>query len=252
MAMSGYARLLWSLSLTFALGLTARAAKDCYVVGRSGEKVRGERLTAEKDGTLKLQLSAGGPTQTFKPGAYAYAFVPKPEHVGNLEKAYLAGKYELVEKHGTAIFEKYKFLGWGDHISYLEGMVLIDRKDYAGAKRVFERGQKFQVKHGEELVKGMVLALLGLKETDQVKPMLDKMLKAADEQTAAFAFNVRGRILADEGKTKEAVLEYLKTVLLFKPGVAVADRERREAKQKVVALLEELKDPRAKEFEKLD
>ena len=227
--MARYGYLLWALTIMIAANVSV--AKDCYVVLRSGDKVKGINLAADRAGNLKLQMARNGPTQTFKKGSYAYAMVPKPREVTALERA----KPQVVIKQAGAIFEQYKYLGWGDHISYLEGMAHIDTKNYAEAKKAFERGQRYRARHGDQLVKGMALALLGLKQLDRVQPMLEQMLKSSDEKTAAFAFNVRGRILADQGKKKEAVLEFLKVLLLFKPGSV--GRERKEAKGQVVALL---------------
>jgi len=236
--------------LAAVAALNVQAARDCYVVRRSGQKVRGEALAAESDGTLQLKLGSSGPVQTFKPGTYLYGYIPKPKAVSDLERAFEGGSYDDVVKYAPAIFEKYKYLGWGDHVSYMEGMVYIDRKNYTQAQQAFERGSRFQAGHGEELVKGMVLALLGQKKIDEVQPMLERMMKAPDADAAAFAFNARGRILVQQGRKKEAVLEFLKALLLFRPGTA--EREREDARKQVVALLEELKDPRWKEFEKLE
>jgi len=156
----------------------------------------------------------------------------------------------LILKHAPQVFDRYKLLGWGDHISYLEGMAYVEKKQFQQAKTSFERGSNFTAKHDEELLQGMILALLGLKEVDKAKPMLSKMMKAADKDMAAFAFNVRGDILREEGKKKEAVLEYLKTLLLFRPGSV--EREREKARTQVVALLKEMKDSRWQDIQKID
>lgn len=226
------------------------AAADCYVVKRNGSKVKGVSLKAESDGTLKLQMGKKGPTQSFKKGTYRYGYVSKPKEVASLEKAAKGGKHDLILKHAPQVFDRYKYLGWGDHISYLEGMAYIEKKQFRQAKTSFERGSNFRARHDEELLQGMVLALLGLKEIDKVKPMLAKMMKSADKDMAAFSFNVRGDILAQEGKKKEAVLEYLKTLLLFRPGSV--ERQRDKARTQAVVLLKEMKDSRWQEIQKID
>ncbi len=244
------ARFAWLVGgLALLIGLDVYAAKDAYVVLRSGEKVKGFALSASADGTLKLKLGNSGPVQTFKRGTYKYGFIAKPKEVKRLENAFDSGKYDTILKAAASIFEKYKYLGWGDHISYLEGMAQVERKKYADAKRTFERGQRYPARHTEELTKGFVKALIGLKEIAKAKPILAKMMKAADNETAAFAFNVRGMVLTQEGKQKEAVLEYLKTLLLFEP--SEAGRERAEAKKQALALLKGMNDARWKDIEKI-
>ena len=245
--MGRYAGRLW---LILALvGVEAYAAKECYVVQRSGERIKGAELTADSDGTLKLQIDQGGPVQTFKTGTYLYGFIPMPADVEQVDKAAQGAKPDVVLQQAPSLFEKYKYLGWGDHLAYLEAMVYIGRKQYDQAQKALDRGQRFKARHEDELIRGTILTMLGLKQTDQVKPLLDKMMKAEDDSAAAFAFNVRGSILVQDGKKKEAVLEYLKTLLLFKPGTLKAERD--EARKAAAALLKEMGDPRAGEFEKI-
>jgi len=228
----------------------ANAYSQCYVVKRGGQKIKGGALTASSDGTLMLQLGKGGPTQKFKKGTYEYGYIPKPKEVAALEAAYKAKKYDVLFKQAAPIFEKYKYLGWGDHVSYLEGMAHMARKQYSQARKVIERGERARGRHTDEIVKAKVLVLLGLDETQKVRPMLEKMMKAADDEAAAFAFNARGRLLAKEGKNKEAVLEHLKALLLFRPGGS-AQEERQQASKLAVGLLKEMKDPRWQDVAKI-
>ena len=222
--------------------------KDCYVVNRAGAKVSGVAISAAADGTLVLEMEPGGPKQTFKPGSYRFAYVPKPKLVGELEKAYEAKKYDLVAQHGPGIFGKYKYLGWGDYVAYLEGMALLDSGKAERALDKFELARKTPGKRGAEVAKGRIMALVSLKRDDEAAAELEKLSQADDEDIAAFAFNTRGQILSrQKGREKDAVLQYLKTLLLFEPGDAT--RERDEARKRVVALLKEMNDPRAKDFE---
>lgn len=226
------------------------ADRDCYVVRRSGDKVKGVALEADGEGTLKLQMDAGGPVQTFKSGSYQYAYVPKPKKVAALEKASEEGKHDVVLKYAGAVFDEYKYLGWGDYVAYLEGTAHIEQGDCARALQCFERGQRHKARHEEELAKGVISAYLGLKEYEKVRPILSKLMGSSDTSMAAFGFNTRGDILAAEGQKKEAVLDYLKTLLLFKPGVA--ERERQRAKQQAVELLKGMNDARWQDVAKID
>jgi hypothetical protein len=57
--------------------------------------------------------------------------------------------------------------------------------------------------------------------------------------------------LAKEGKSREAVLEYLKTLLLFEDSKSVKPY-RDEAREQVVALMRKMGDPKWKMFVDLD
>ena len=223
------------------------APSGCWIIDRAGRRVIGVALTAEKNGTLHLQLQTGGPVQTFKLGSYRYAYIPKPVEIARLERLFMAEKNGDVEKQAPSLFEKYKFLGWGDHVAYLRGGALLRQSKPAEALKAFDQGKPYTVLHGSELLQGRVEALIALDREDDARRDLASLAKSDDHSVTAFVFNARGKLLAKKGKKKDAVLEYLKTLLLFKPGDVSAARK--EARTNVVALLKEMKDPRAKEFE---
>ncbi len=239
-------------SLIILLGLAAlrvpAAPSGCWVIDRAGRRTVGAALTAEPNGTLHLQLKAGGPTQTFKPGSYRYAYIPKPMAVAQLERLAADGKAAVVVQKAPVLFKQFKFLGWGDHIAWLHGSALLRQGKAAEALRVFDQGTAYTVLHGVELLEGRVEALIALGRDDDARQVLQTLAKSDDRAVAAFVFNSRGKLLARQGKKKDAAIEYLKTLLLFKPGDAPGARK--EARKQVVALLKELKDPRYKDFEK--
>ncbi len=235
--------------LAVCVGMSAFAAGDCYVVKR-GQKIRGVALKAEANGTLKLQMEKGGPTQTFRRGDYSYGHVPKPKEVEVMENAMAKKSYDPVLKHGSSFFDKYKYLGWGDYISYMQGMAHMAREEYGQAQRIFERGMQYRATHEEDVIRGLTSAYVALKNFDKAEAILKKLMTSEDDKMAAFGFNTRGDILAAKGEKKDAMLDYLKTLLLFRPGKV--DAERQKAKRQAVALLKELKDERWKEIAQID
>lgn len=97
---------------------------------------------------------------------------------------------------------------------------------------------------------GLTQAYLALGNDKEARELLTK-LKASDaKETVAFAFIASGQLLERENKKKEAVLEYLKTVLLFEPGTV--PRERQEAKARAVALLKGIGDERWQLIESME
>jgi len=234
-----------------ALALAQRKS-EYYIVDARGNTIYGERLTANADGDLTIQLDANAAsTQLFKRGSYKTASIPKPRDLAALEQALAQKNYTAVLKETPAYFNRYQFLGWGGYVAYLEAMAHIETGSAAAGLQSADNGLKLGDRSQVELCRAKALALLGLKRSAEALPLLDKMITDADKSTAALAFNTRGRILAvTEGRQKDAVLEYLKTLLLFKPGAGV-DAERTEARKAVTALLKEMRDPRAPEIEKI-
>lgn len=227
-------------------------AQDCYVINANGDRVRGRAITVTdaQRGDLLLQVD-DRVKMPFRRGRYRFAYVPKPREVEIFEKALAAGKYDGIIKNAAAVFAKYKFIGWGDYIAYMEGMSHLKNTpaDPEAALTAFRRGLPFAAKYKDELTRGFILGLLDTGRKDEATELLDKLIVSAKGEDAAFAFNARGRILEDQGKKKEAVLEYLKTLLLFEPGTANEFRE--EARAKAVALLKSMNDGRYQRFESM-
>lgn len=229
-------------------GALAADKTPYYIVNAQGGKVYGDKLTADKDGNLQLQIAGGAGSQVFKAGTYKYAVTPKPPEVKKLED----GKPEEVLALSTAVYNAYRYLGWGGHTCYLEGMAKLD-KDPAAAMQSFDRGVACRDENAtDELRKGKIMALIKLKKNTEATTELDKLVLANDERTAAFAFNARAQLYLEENppNKKDAVVQYLKTFMVFKAGGA-ADKERAEAKRNLVKLLKELGDQRAADFEKM-
>ena len=240
---------LFCLALAAGLCSWCAVAQQCYVVDARGNKIPGSRLTADQNGNLSLQIEAGGPVTNFRVGNYQSAMSPKTRDIQSLEQLYAEGKLDNVTAAADKLYPQYQYLGWGGTISYYAGMALLDKGNAGAALLLFDRGLGLKDAGTEALTKGKIQALLALKKTAEAQALLDKLSISNDASIAAFTFNTRGKLLAAEGKKKEAVLQYLKTLLLFKAGTLAKERD--EARQAVVALLRSMGDPRADEFEKL-
>jgi len=241
----------WKLGLAGLLAagaLAAAPAKSCYVVDGRGQKHEGIELkVTSPNGDIELNVD-GRARLPFKAGSYKTAAIPKPDDMAALEKAYDEGRHADVAKEAGPLFEKYKFLGWGGGVAYVEGMSLLKTGKAQDALRTFAKAKGFEGEAKDDLNRGVVNALLELKDMAKVQPMLAGMMTSSRKSDAAFAFLSRGRILEDGGKNKEAVLEYLKVLLFFDAGSSVRDL-REDAKARAVALLKKMNDGRWKQVE---
>lgn len=237
-----------------AFGALANAApapaKACYVIDARGQKHEGLELRLVSPGG-DLELNVDGRARLpFKAGAYRAAMIPRPQEVAVLEKAFQDGQHEAVVKNAAGLFDKYKFLGWGGPIAHLEGQALLQTGKPQDALKAFAKGRQFPGEVGDDLTRGIVSALVDMKDTEQVQPMLNAMMASSRKQDAAFAFASRGRMLEHANKDKEAVLEYLKVLLFFEDSSAVSG-VREDARGRAVALLKKMNDGRWKQVETL-
>ncbi|MCF7853587.1 MAG: CDC27 family protein [Candidatus Pacebacteria bacterium] len=233
---------------------TAALAADSFVVTNDGRRIEADSIRADNQGTLELRI--GGATQSMRRGNYRKVFTPKPKPVELLEKAVAQGRYDIVRDKAPEVFDSYKYLGWGGHVATLHGQAYLENDNPERALQLFNQGDeyaKIQVNADEQMAylnKGKAEALLDLNRTEQALNILGNLKTADSDELAAFSFNASGRLLAEQGKKKEAVLEYLKTVLLFEPDTV--PRERKEAKEQVVKLLKEMGDPRYEKFQTME
>ena len=237
--------------LLAACTLTAAPAKPCYVIDARGQKLEGIELkVTSANGDIELNVD-GRVRLPFKAGGYKTACIPKPDDLTALEKALGEGRHADVIKGAGALFDKYKFLGWGGGAAYLEGMSLLKTGKPQDAIRAFDKGKQFAGEAADDLTRGGVNALLEMKDTAKVLPMLVTMMASSRKPDAAFAFLSRGRMLDDAGKSKEAVLEYLKVLLFFEDNPSLKDL-REDARGRAVALLKKMNDGRWKQVEAIN
>lgn len=226
------------------------APKKPLVVLSNGERRTAKSIVAVPGGGLKIIDSKGKPV-ALKAGRYKEAYVPEPTQVAALEKALEKKQYDSVIKFAPLASQKFGVLGWGDKLAYLEGTAYLAKKQPEKAAEAFTKGKAFKgtyFTYGDELARGRVLAMLALGKLDSVRADLDTMVRSRRKSDAAMALNARGQILAKEGKSKEAVLEYLKTLLLFDSGNKGVAPFREEARKQVVALMRKMGDPKWRMF----
>lgn len=228
--------------------LGAQAKPACYVVDNSGTRIPGVSITAEENGDLVLQPDASGKIKRpFKAGSYRYAFVPKPAEVGELEKLVEAKNHADIIKAAPAAFRKYRSLGWSYAITAIHVEALLAEDKVNEAKRVFQEGARFPGEFREKMENAEIRILVASKDYDRAEDRLKKQMLNADEAVAAQAFCLRGLVAEARGDKKQAILEYMKPLMLF--DAKKGGEYRSEAKKHAVRLMKELNDPRVGKIE---
>lgn len=235
----------WLVLATLGVGAVAFAQRP-HMIDINGNRREFDSATADATGNLTLRV--GGSTQTIRRGQYRYVVTPKPPEVVNLERAGEQGNHRAIIANAPGIFEKYRFLGWGGYIASIEAQAKLATNDAAGALSTLQAATSVEVvgPHEDAVNKARISTLIALDRGDEAATLLQRLKASRDENLAAFAFLAEGKIMEGQGRRQEAILSYLKTVLLFREGAV--ETEKREARARVAALLDEMGDVRAQQF----
>ncbi len=221
--------------------LQAQSRQECYVIRADGTKLKGKTLSTDNKGNLLLNVD-DKLKMPFAAGSYRYGFIPKPAEVAALEKLFEEKNYDGVIKSATAVFDKYKYLGWSKVIAALEAESYLNQGKITEARKVISAASRIGGEFGEKLNGAMVKLYISDKDFAKAEAILKRQLKDADEPTAAQAFCLLGEMAEAQDDKKQAVLEYLKVLMIFdgkKTGEA-----RAIAKTRAMKLMREMKDPR--------
>ena len=221
--------------------LHAQSRQDCYVIRADGARLKGKSLTADARGNLLLNVD-DKLKMPFAVGAYRYGFVPKPKEVADLEKLFEEKNYDGVIKSASAVFDKYKYLGWSYVIAALEAESYLAQGKINDARKVIAAASRIGGEYREKLNGAIVKLYIADKDFSKADAILKRQLKDADDATAAQAFCLLGEMAEAQDDKKQAVLEYLKVLMLF-DGKNVGEA-RATAKSRALKLMREMKDPR--------
>lgn len=219
---------------------------EYYVVNKLNRPVYGAAISADGDGNISLRLASGA-TQNFRPGAYLSAHCPKPGVLATASQLLDQGQWMEALALLEPAYAEFRYLGWAGKIGQMKGRALSALGRHSEAIAALEESLASEADELQQSKLQAVLidSLIGAGEYDRAQQRLAE-LKSLTPDAVAFRHNRLGRILDEKGQKKEAVLQYLKTVLL----VDRSSRFRKPAYEQVIALMKEMKDERYREYEK--
>ncbi len=230
----------------FALLLLASVSQAApFVINSAGNQVNGSTIQSAADGTVLL-TTLNGQTLTFRPGTYRQAFADKPKEMLQVEALVKKKDLTAVVQILRGVKDQYRFLGWDQRAGLMLARVYLPLKQFEDSAREYEElfavQPKFK-KNPKERANYMQ-ALLGAGRTREVATMIDEDIVSGSREAAARAQVVRGDMKAASGQHEEALLDYLRTTILFRAQTAVLP----EATYKTAVALKNLNDPRATEY----
>lgn len=230
-----------------ALALAAVAATaEPYVVMPNGQRVQGTAIRMTATGDINLTTPQG--IRTFAKGTFAKAVADEPAEYKQATAALAAGKYDVAEKLCKDIAAKFRGLTWDVEATKVLGKAQIGKGDAEGAVQTYEKlfAMSAEAKKDGALQWDYRKALLAAKQYSRLAGQLDQVAANGSRADAARAQTMRGDIQLAQNNVEGAVLDYLRTAILF---ADVKDADvLGEACFKAAQTLEQLRDPRAKEM----
>ncbi len=175
--------------------------------------------------------------------------VPKPPALDQAMADIRSGKYDAAIPVLEKIVQDYQGLEWDNQARDGLGMAFLGKRDFRRALAVYR--ELFTALPAERIPLAVRRrywqALQGAEQYAILKRELDDAIAKAPRDVAAMAQLMRGDMYAAQGQKNDALLDYLRTVILYEK-----ERESRpEALFKAAKLLEELRDPRAADLRKM-
>ena len=240
------------INLIFALilcGTVAVFAGDKGIIKTKSKLIKAESITANSSGVLTFK--SGGATQQIKPGKYIYARIVKPKFISNADKKLSSNQYgPAIEAYNKA-YDKYKYLGWDVYCLYKKAYAQARMKKNKEAiatlkkiKRPLDPEMKKIYNKSKELLTDLNIKTGNLTEASRE---MKSVGRSSNPRVIAKSNNKQGDILLKNGKRKEALLMYLRTVLLIDKKV----KERKIALNKVIKILKDDGNIQYKKFEKI-
>jgi len=241
------------INLIFALilcGTTAVFAGNKGIIKTRSRLIKADSISSNSSGVLTFK--SGGATQQMKPGKYIYARITtKPKMVGSADKKLSAKQYRPAIDAYNKAYEKYKYLGWGTYCLYKKAYTQARMKKNNDAiatlkqiKKPIDPEEKSVFAKSKELLTDLNIKMGNLSEA---RKQMQSVGKSSSPKVIAKSNNKQGDILLQNGKRKEALLMYLRTVLLIDKKI----RERKVALNKVINILKEDKNNKYIEFQKI-
>ncbi len=229
------------MPLLLAWPMTADAA---HVILTDGRRIDGTAIRARATGGVILTTERGD--LTFARGQYREAWADRPAALDQARQHMHARRYDQVVSTLEGVVTQFRHLSWDVEALAMIGQANNAKGDHAAALSAYDR--LFQTapqrRDDPNMRWDYYEALLGADQLDRLETYLNKIVSEGDRSEAARAQIMRGDLKRKRGMAEEGLLDYLRTVVLFKAETAV----QAEATYKAAQALEAMRDQRARDM----
>lgn len=174
--------------------------------------------------------------------------IEAPAEMSQAEQMMASGQMDAALPLLQKVVDSYRMIVWDNKARALQAQIYARKQDPKKAVSVLDEAFKTMDPAEIDLPLRRLYweCLLGADRTAALKKDLDETIAAGSRESAAEAQVMRGNMSRAQGAKEDALLDYLRTVLLFEDVKSVQP----EALAKTAQLLDELRDPRAAEMRK--
>jgi len=229
------------LVFSFLCTVQAHAA---IIILPNGTKVDGSEVRAKANGDIILTTPNG--QRIFTKGTYTKVQADKPAGYDEAIRAAREGRHDEAIGALEKIAQEYRFLEWDNTALGAIAQIQASRGNHKDAVDAYERlfRQSPELKTDAGLQGSYRTALLDAGMHDKLMPMLEQAISSGSRAEAAKAQIMRGDIRLSRGETEAAIMDYLRTSILFESEAAVHP----ESLYKAGEALEKIRDARSKDM----
>ena len=233
----------WRLAGAAAILLAAAESRADTLYMKNGTTMAAKTIRFKASSQEYIVITPEGTTVPVPAKTVDRAEVPKPPTLDPAIASLQGGKFDAAIASLEGIVNEYAGLDWDNIARDLLGQAYSGKKDFKKAVAIYK-----------ELIAGMPAervtlairrhyweALKGGEQFVILKKDLDDVIAGGTREAAALAQLLRGDMYLAQGQKNEALLDYLRTVILYESVKEIQP----EALYKSAQLLDDLRDPRA-------
>jgi tetratricopeptide (TPR) repeat protein len=227
-----------------ALIAAAWSVDAAYVLLPNNTRIEGTDIRAKSDGEVILTTPQG--QRSFPKGQYLRAVADKPADIDKAKQLAGAKSYDEAIRILNDIVSKFRYLEWDNSAHAMLAQIYMAKGDAGQAASEYEQiiRNSPDARSDAGLQWSYRESLLAAKQYDKLQPILTELIEKGERADAARAQIMRGDIREAQGQVEGAVMDYLRTVVLY-----ANERDAQpEALFKAAEGLDKLRDPRAREL----
>jgi len=239
----------WKVVLVTAAVMAAAAVQAApFVILRQpdGTQRRMDGMSISRRANMDVVLTTAEGQFTFTADQVIRAEAAKPDDFDRAQALLEAGNYEESVRMFNDIARRLRGLTWDVRALRQVARAYEAQQNWMGVAETFERifVDNPDMREQAQVIWPYLDALVATEQMDKLEPMLERLIRTGRPEEAAKAQILRGDIRTRKGLHRDAVMDYLRTVVFYE---RVQDLMP-EALYKTARALEELRDPRAREW----